>query len=98
MLSMSCGNLGFRKAGRAGYDPAYQLAAHVFGKIHEKGILLEIQRMELILRDFGPGREAFVKVLLGNEGRAIRGLVSRVTDATRIKFGGTRSRKSRRLG
>lgn len=98
ILSMSCGQLGFRKAGRAGYDPAYQLTAHVFSKIHEKGILLEIQRLELILRDFGPGREAFVKVLLGNEGRAIRGLVGRVTDSTRIKFGGTRSRKSRRLG
>ncbi|RJE24274.1 Ribosomal protein [Aspergillus sclerotialis] len=98
LVSMSCGNLGFRKAARAGYDPAYQLAAHVFGKIHEKGLLLEIQRLVLVLRDFGQGREAFIKVLLGNEGKAIRGLISRVTDSTRIKFGGTRSRRSRRLG
>ncbi|KAI9928743.1 hypothetical protein ASPWEDRAFT_36512 [Aspergillus wentii DTO 134E9] len=98
LLSMGCGHLGFRKGHRSGYDPAYQLAVHVFGQLQEKGILFEMQRLELIYRDFGPGRDAFTKVLLGNEGRNIRGLVSRVTDSTRIKFGGTRSRKVRRLG
>lgn len=98
MLVRSCGHLGFRKSQRSGYDPAYQLATHMFGQMQEKGLLLDIQRLELVFRDFGPGREAFTKVLLGNEGRNIRGLVSRVTDATRIKFGGTRSRKVRRLG
>ncbi|KAL1853011.1 hypothetical protein Plec18167_005670 [Paecilomyces lecythidis] len=98
LLSLGCGNLGFRKAGRSGYDPAYQLASHVFGQIQERGLLLDIKRLELVYRGFGPGREAFTKVLLGNEGRYIRGLVSRVTDSTRIKFGGTRSRKVRRLG
>lgn len=98
LLSISCGQLGFRKAGRSGYDPAYQLASHVFGKIQEKGFLMDIKRLELVFRGFGPGREAVTKVLLGNEGRNIRGLVCRVTDSTRIKFGGTRSRKVRRLG
>lgn len=98
LLSLSCGHLGFRKAGRSGYDPAYQLTSHVFAKIQEKGLLLDIQRLELVFRGFGPGRDAFIKVLLGNEGRNIRGLVARVTDSTRIKFGGTRSRKVRRLG
>lgn len=98
ILVRSCGHLGFRKSQRSGYDPAYQLATHTFGQLQEKGLLLDIQRLEIVFRDFGPGREAFTKVLLGNEGRNIRGLVSRVTDATRIKFGGTRSRKVRRLG
>lgn len=98
LLSMSCGHLGFRKGGRAGYDPAYQLASHVFGKIQEKGHLMEIERLELVFRGFGTGREAVIKVLLGNEGRNIRPKVARVTDSTRIKFGGTRSRKVRRLG
>lgn len=98
LLVRSCGHLGFRKSQRSGYDPAYQLAVHMFGQMQEKGLILDIQRLELVFRDFGPGREAFTKVLLGNEGRNIRGLVSRVTDATRIKFGGTRSRKVRRLG
>jgi small subunit ribosomal protein S11 len=98
LLSLGCGNLGFRKSQRSGYDPAYQLASHVFAQIQEKGILPDIQRLELVFRGFGAGRDAFTKVLLGNEGRNIRGLISRVTDSTRIKFGGTRSRKVRRLG
>ncbi|KEF56035.1 uncharacterized protein A1O9_07616 [Exophiala aquamarina CBS 119918] len=54
--------------------------------------------IEVILRGYGPGREAFQKALLGTEGRQIKPLISRVTDATRLKFGGTRSHKVRRLG
>ncbi|EXJ85899.1 hypothetical protein A1O1_06268 [Capronia coronata CBS 617.96] len=54
--------------------------------------------IEIIMRGYGPGREAFQKALLGTEGRMIKPLVSKVTDATRLKFGGTRSRKVRRLG
>ena len=38
------------------------------------------------------------KVLLGAEGRLLRDRVLRVMDGTRLKFGGTRSRKQRRLG
>ncbi|KAB8068966.1 hypothetical protein BDV29DRAFT_183632 [Aspergillus leporis] len=98
LLSISCGHLGFRKGHRSGYDPAYQLTTHVFGQMQERGYLLDINRLEIVLRGFGQGRDAFTKVLLGNEGRNVRGLVSRVTDSTRIKFGGTRSRKVRRLG
>lgn len=98
MLSLSSGNLGFRKTNRGGYDPAYQLTAYFFSRIHDKGLLVGIKRLELVFRDFAQGRDAFIKVLLGNEGRAIRGLVSRVTDSTRIKFGGTKSRHVRRLG
>lgn len=98
MMSMGCGKVGFRKGGRAGYDPAYQLSAYVMAQIQERAYLLEIKRIELVFRGFGKGREAFTKVLLGSEGRKIRGLVSRVSDSTRVKFGGTRSPKVRRLG
>ncbi|CAL5873412.1 uncharacterized protein PFLUO_LOCUS7691 [Penicillium psychrofluorescens] len=93
MMSMGSGQIGFRKGGRSGFDPAYQLCSHVLAQIQERGYLLEIQRLEIIYRGFGKGRDAFNKVILGNEGRKIRGLVSRVTDSTRIKFGGTRSRR-----
>ncbi|PGH27386.1 hypothetical protein AJ80_00864 [Polytolypa hystricis UAMH7299] len=98
MFSISCGNMGFRKAQRGNYDAAHQLSSYMMAKIQEKGYLMEIKRMEVILRGFGPGREAFTKVLLGQEGKNIRPLVVRVTDATRLKFGGTRSRNVRRLG
>lgn len=98
LMSIGCGNLGFRKSHRSGYDPAYQLSSHVFAQIQEKGLLRDITKIGLVFRGFGLGREAFIKVLLGNEGRNIRPLISRVTDATRIKFGGARSRQVRRLG
>ena len=58
----------------------------------------EIKRLELILRGFGAGREAVTKALLGTEGRFLRNKVIKVADATRLKFGGTRSKKPRRLG
>ncbi|KAK2755884.1 hypothetical protein FQN54_005680 [Arachnomyces sp. PD_36] len=88
MLSLSCGSLGFRKSHRGGYDPAYQLSSYVMGKIQERGFLMEIKALEVVLRGYGPGREAFTKILLGQEGKVIRNLVTQVTDATRLKFGG----------
>lgn len=54
--------------------------------------------IEVVIRGFGPGREAFQKALLGTEGQMIRPLIKKVTDSTRLKFGGTRSPQVRRLG
>ncbi|RDW94359.1 hypothetical protein BP5796_00122 [Coleophoma crateriformis] len=98
IISLSCGNIGFRKAGRKTYDSAFQLASYVMGRITEQGIHLQIKKLELVLRGFGQGREAVTKALMGSEGRFLRGKVVRVQDATRLKFGGTRSKKPRRLG
>ena len=58
----------------------------------------QIKHLEVVLRSFGPGREAVSKILLGGEGRALRSRIVRVMDSTRLKFGGTRSKKPRRLG
>ncbi|KAK5946965.1 hypothetical protein PMZ80_001111 [Knufia obscura] len=60
-------------------------------KVRDRGI-------EVVLRGYGNGREAFTKAILGSEGRIIKGLIKRVTDGTRLKFGGVRSRATRRLG
>jgi small subunit ribosomal protein S11 len=102
LVSLSTGNLGIRKAQRGTYDAAYQLASycmkHIPVKLQDKGWLKDFKKVELILRGFGPGREAVTKVILGSEGREIRSKIVRVTDATRLKFGGTRSRAKRRLG
>lgn len=54
--------------------------------------------IEVILRGYGDGREAFQKAILGAEGRLVKGLIRKVTDGTRLKFGGVRSRAVRRLG
>ncbi|KAK4042459.1 hypothetical protein C8A01DRAFT_44588 [Parachaetomium inaequale] len=98
LLSLSCGNLGFKKSGRKHYDSAYQLGAYAIDKMHQKGLVNKIHKLEVVLRGFGPGREAVVKVLMGNEGKLLRPKITRVADSTRLKFGGTRSPKMRRLG
>ncbi|MCJ1478955.1 hypothetical protein MMC13_007639 [Lambiella insularis] len=97
IFAVSTGNLGFRKAARGTYDAAYQLGSYVMNRIQQQGLMKDIRRVELVLRGFGDGREAIKKILLGSEGMAMRPRIVRVTDATRLKFGGTRSPKPRRL-
>ncbi|KAF3051427.1 hypothetical protein E8E11_007564 [Didymella keratinophila] len=98
LISVSCGNIGFRKAGRGSYDAGYQLAAFVMSRIKDKGLLPQIKELELIYRGFGAGREAVTKAILGAEGKQIRPLIVKLSDSTRLKFGGVRSKKPRRLG
>jgi len=98
LISVACGNIGFRKAGRGTYDAAYQLAAFLMSRIQDKGLLPQIQKLELAYRGFGQGREAVTKAILGAEGKKIRPLIVKLSDSTRLKFGGTRSKKPRRLG
>lgn len=98
LLSLSAGNIGFRKAARGSYDAAFQLGGFLMKQIQERGLLRDIDSLEVVLRGFGPGREAVSKALLGQEGKLIRGKITSVKDATRLKFGGTRSPKPRRLG
>ena len=98
LFSVSAGNVGFRKAGRSSYDAAYQLGAYVMGRIQEQGFMNVIEKLEVLLRGFGAGREAVTKVILGTEGKRVRTRITKITDATRLKFGGTRSKKPRRLG
>jgi small subunit ribosomal protein S11 len=98
LLSLSAGNIGFKKAGRSSYDAAYQLTAFTLKTMQERGMMHDIQKLEIVMRGFGAGREAFTKAILGAEGRNIRDKISAVLDATRLKIGGTRSPKPRRLG
>ena len=98
VMSFSAGNIGFRHSARKHYDSAFQLASYVMSRMQEAGINAKIRNLEVYLRGFGAGREAVTKALLGTEGRHLRGKVVKVSDATRLKFGGTRSKKPRRLG
>jgi small subunit ribosomal protein S11 len=98
IISMSTGQLGFKKAGRKSYDAAYQLGAYVVDKLHQMGVVNQIQKLEVVLRGFGQGRDAVVKVLMGNQGKMLRGKIIRVADSTRLKIGGTRAPNPRRLG
>lgn len=58
---------------------------------------VKTRKIEVVLRGYGVGREAFQKAILGSEGKMIRPLIKSVTDSTRLKFGGTRSPAVRRL-
>lgn len=98
LLSLSTGNIGFKKAGRGSYDAAFQLAAFTLKQIQEKGMGREVKDLEVVLRGFGAGREAVTKALLGTEGRFLRPRIVSVADATRLKQGGSRAKKPRRLG
>jgi small subunit ribosomal protein S11 len=108
IISLSAGNIGFRKAQRDKYDAVFQLAAYVMKSIQERGLLRagpddwtgrgKIRQLEVVLRGFGPDREAVTKALLGTEGRALRSRVVKISDGARLKFGGTRSPNLRRLG
>lgn len=98
LLSKSTGDIGFRKAGRGSYDAAFQLGAFFLEQMKERGMFRDLSKLEVIMRGFGPGREAIQKILLGSEGRNLRDRIVSVADATRLKIGGCRSRKPRRLG
>lgn len=97
IISMSTGNIGFRKQRRKTYDAAYQLTAYVLERLKYAGWESKINRMELVLRGFGQGREAGVKVLMAPEGTVWRQKIVKVADGTRVKFGGTRSKGPKRL-
>ncbi|KAM0271909.1 hypothetical protein ACHAQH_008911 [Verticillium albo-atrum] len=97
IVSMSCGNIGFKKSRRKHFDAAYQLTAYVFERLRFAGWDKKINRIELVLRGFGQGRDAGVKCLMSPEGSMWRQKVVRVADSTRLKFGGSRSKNPRRL-
>lgn len=98
LISVSAGNIGMRKSSRGSYDAASQLANYVMNRIQDTGLLMQIAKLEIVMRGFGQGRIAVTKALLGTEGRLIKPKIVRLTDATKLKFGGTRGRKRRRLG
>ena len=98
IISVAAGNIGFRKSARGTFDAAFQLAAHVMNRIQNDGLLVQIKRLELVFNGFGVGRQAVTKALLGFEGKRLRDKITRVADSTRVKIGGCRSPKPRRLG
>jgi small subunit ribosomal protein S11 len=97
IISMSCGNIGFKKSRRGTFDAAYSLAKYVLERLIHTGWPPKMNKLEVVLRGFGQGREAAVKVLMSPEGKVLRDKIIRVADNTKIKFAGTRAKKRRRL-
>ncbi|CAK7913299.1 37S ribosomal protein S18, mitochondrial [[Candida] anglica] len=96
-IHVSAGQLGFRKAQRAEYEAGYQVTNKMFKLIEERHLLGPKDKVELVLNKFGKGREAFLAALQGKEGAKIKPHIVRISDDTKIKFGGVRSKKLRRL-
>lgn len=97
VLHFSAGLLGYRKAARSEYDAGFQVSTQFFRTIHERRLIAPDDKVEIIFRDFGKGREAFIAALKGREGENIRDNIVRLYDNTRLRFGGVRSKKLRRL-
>lgn len=103
--SWSGGSCGFKGVNRSGYEAGYQCAVRAFARV--KQLALESAEMggggsggarfEVLFKGFGRGREAVYKALMTSEGDGVRPFVTRVTDNTPIKIGGTRAKKTRRL-
>lgn len=94
--TISSGQLGFRNTKKSSYEASFQTSAAMMRLIDQKR-LLNGSRLEIVFRNFGEGREAFLNVLNGKEGTRVRDKVYRVTDGTKIKFGGDRAPVRRRV-
>lgn len=95
--SVTAGNLGFRKSQRQEYEAAFQVSSKMFKTIEERNLIGPHDKIELVFKNFGKGREAFQAALLGKEGSKIKNNIVRISDATILKFGGNRPKKLRRL-
>lgn len=94
VCTVSTGQLGFRGSKKSQYEAAFQTCAEMFRRMDELKINTKV---ELVLRKFGEGREAFTNVLNGKEGNKTRPLVYRVTDGTKLIYGSNRAPVKRRV-
>jgi small subunit ribosomal protein S11 len=96
------GSCGFKGVNRSGYEAGYQCAVRAFARVKQLSDDMVFAaaggpRFEVLFKGFGQGREAVFKALMTSEGDEVRPFVTRVTDVTPIKIGGTRAKKMRRL-
>jgi len=93
----SGGSCGFKGANRKSHEAGYQCAVRAVRRLEQ--VVKDQGRIAVALHfcGFGRGRYAVEGVFLTSEGDRIRPLVVEVEDRTRIKIGGTRSKKKRRV-
>ncbi|EJT97777.1 hypothetical protein DACRYDRAFT_58594, partial [Dacryopinax primogenitus] len=92
----SGGTVGFKKVNRESYEAGYQCGLRMIKAIET---LLDKQdvRLEIHLDGFGQGRDAVMQSILGSEGLRMRTCVRAIVDTTKIKFGGVRAKKLRKI-
>ncbi|WWD19656.1 hypothetical protein CI109_104118 [Kwoniella shandongensis] len=89
----------FKNSQRSSYEAATQASIKMFDKVVEWSRSTPSQpRVRVAFSGlFGVGREAISSALSGPEGQEMRSLIVRVEDRTKIKIGGVRAPKPRRL-
>ncbi|PKI84681.1 hypothetical protein MVES_001318 [Malassezia vespertilionis] len=97
LANASGGTVGFKKAGRSGYEAGYRAALRIFEKIGANQTRWRVNSIEVLWNGFGQGREAVFRAMMASEGEKVRGLVKVMTDKTPIKIGGVRPKKRRML-
>ncbi|OJT10531.1 37S ribosomal protein S18, mitochondrial [Trametes pubescens] len=96
LVTLTGGKLGFKKSNRNGYEAGYQCAVGIIGAM-EKELERTAFEWELNLKGFGQGRDAMLTAITTAVGENVKPLLTRVTDRTPLKIGGTRSQKARRI-
>ncbi|QWU87507.1 hypothetical protein CA3LBN_001772 [Candidozyma haemuli] len=91
-VTVSAGMLGFRKSQRQEYEAGYQVSSRLFKLIEEKKLIGPNDKIEVVLSNFGKGRSAFEACLMGKESAFLRSNIVRISDNTKIKFGGNRAK------
>lgn len=95
LINMTAGLVGFRNTKQGEYEAGFQTTKRLFELMKEREYL--DKPIEIIFSNFGKGREAFINALNGSEGTHVRPNVKRVTDGTKIKIGGVRPPRARRV-
>ncbi|KZS97526.1 translational machinery component [Sistotremastrum niveocremeum HHB9708] len=93
----SGGRAGFKKVQRSSYEAGYACALKIFEEVKRVRNEEKIEGLHVLFKGFGQGREAVFRALLTSDGALVKELVTRLTDTTPIKIGGTRAKKARRL-
>lgn len=96
-LMVSAGMLGFRNSQKQEYEAGYQVTCRALKLIEEKKLIGPNDKIEVIITNYGKGRQAFESCLVGKEGAGIRSNIVRISDNTKLKFGGNRAKFQRRL-
>ncbi|WFD02691.1 hypothetical protein MOBT1_001374 [Malassezia obtusa] len=97
LANASGGTVGFKKAGRSGYEAGYRAALRIFTRISENQPRWRINSIEVLWNGFGQGREAVFRAMMASEGEQVRNMIKVMTDKTPIKIGGVRPKKRRML-
>lgn len=98
LVTHTGGSVGFKGSQKGGYEAAYRAALAMFESIAQRRrdrVGSPIVRMELVFKGFGEGREAVYRALLSPEGTNVRNAVVFISDATKLKIGGTRAKKQK---